>query len=201
MNTRPLTIEFTGLPNSGKTTLILNLANNLQKDGFEVKVMQENAELVPKEIPKKTWIRNSWITFGQLQSLLEIPYSQQDIILLDRGYYDALFWAKFLYKQNVCSKKQSESLLRILDEMNESFNVIPDYLFIIDVSIQSSLKRRYAMGGECVFTNKDFLSLYKNELELFCQDVKCRKWYLDTSELSIIETTTLAYNQVMGFLR
>ena len=64
MNRRPLTIEFTGLPNSGKTTLIHNLANELQKRGFKVKIMQEDAELVPPEIPKKTWIRNTWITFG-----------------------------------------------------------------------------------------------------------------------------------------
>ena len=167
MNRRPLTIEFTGLPNSGKTTLIYNLARKLKQDGIAVKVMQEDAELVPKEIPKKTWIRNAWITFGQLQSLLEIPYSNNQVILLDRGYCDALFWAKFLYKQDVCSKEQSESLLRILHEMNDNFNLLPDYLFIIDVSITESLKRRYAMGGEIVLTNEAFLTLYKNELQSF----------------------------------
>lgn len=53
MNIRPITIEFTGPPNSGKTTLIHNLAKSLQEKGFSVKVMQEDAELVPKEIPKK----------------------------------------------------------------------------------------------------------------------------------------------------
>lgn len=71
MNRRPLTIEFTGLPNSGKTTLIHNLESSLLAQGINVQIMQEDAELVPKEIPKKTWIRNVWITFGQLQSLLE----------------------------------------------------------------------------------------------------------------------------------
>lgn len=54
MNIRPITIEFTGPPNSGKTTLIHNLAKSLQEKGFSVKVMQEDAELVPKEIPKKS---------------------------------------------------------------------------------------------------------------------------------------------------
>lgn len=33
MNIRPITIEFTGPPNSGKTTLIHNLANALQEKG------------------------------------------------------------------------------------------------------------------------------------------------------------------------
>lgn len=54
MNRRPLTIEFTGLPNSGKTTLIHNLAKDLRNNGLKVKIMQEDAELVPTEIPKKT---------------------------------------------------------------------------------------------------------------------------------------------------
>ena len=83
---------------------------NLEKIGLKVKVMQEDAELVPKEIPKKTWIRNVWITFGQLQSLLEIPYLKDyDFIFLDRGYYDAVFWANFLCVQT-CVRKNSRIL-------------------------------------------------------------------------------------------
>ena len=201
MNRRPLTIEFTGLPNSGKTTLIHNLAKKLKQDSIAVKVMQEDAELVPKEIPKKTWIRNAWITFGQLQSLLEIPYSNNQVILLDRGYCDALFWAKFLYRQDVCSKEQSESLLRILHEMNDNFNLLPDYLFIIDVSITESLKRRYAMGGKIVLTNEAFLTLYKNELQSFYKGITCPMWYLDTSDLLIKEVENIAYKKVMQILQ
>ena len=200
MNRRPLTIEFTGLPNSGKTTLIHNLAKDLQSNGLKVKIMQEDAELVPAEIPKKTWIRNTWITFGQLQSLLEIPYSKEDLILLDRGYCDALFWAKFLYKQDACSKEQSESLLRILHEMNDQFNLLPDYLFVIDVSIKESMKRRLAMGGKIFLTNEDFLSLYKTELENFYLGITCPMWYLDTSSLSIGETKNIAIKKIQEIL-
>lgn len=200
MNRRPLTIEFTGLPNSGKTTLIHNLAKDLQSNGLKVKIMQEDAELVPAEIPKKTWIRNTWITFGQLQSLLEIPYSTEELILLDRGYCDALFWAKFLYKQDACSKEQSESLLRILHEMNDQFNLLPDYLFVIDVSIKESMKRRLAMGGKIFLTNEDFLSLYKTELENFYLGITCPMWYLDTSSLSIGETKNIAIKKIQEIL-
>ena len=200
MNRRPLTIEFTGLPNSGKTTLIHNLAKDLRNNGLKVKIMQEDAELVPTEIPKKTWIRNTWITFGQLQSLLEIPYSTEELILLDRGYWDALFWAKFLYKQDACSKEQSESLLRILHEMNDQFNLLPDYLFVIDVSIKESMKRRLAMGGKIVLTNEDFLSFYKAELEEFYQGITCPMWYLDTSSLSIEETKNTTIKKIQEIL-
>lgn len=201
MNIRPITIEFTGPPNSGKTTLIHNLANALQEKGFSVKVMQEDAELVPKEIPKKTWARNAWITFGQLQSLIEIPYSDNQIILLDRGYCDALFWSRFLRLQNACSWEQSDSLYGILQEMNTQFNLLPDWLFIIDVSVEESIKRRYALGGEIVLTNKDFISLYKSELDEFYKGITSFQWYLDTTNLSVLEVYNLALAKVLDILK
>ncbi len=40
MNKRPLSIEFTGLPNSGKTTLIHNLAKKFQENGYKVKIQR-----------------------------------------------------------------------------------------------------------------------------------------------------------------
>lgn len=109
--------------------------------------MQEDAELVPKEIPKKTWARNAWITFGQLQSLIEIPYSDNQIILLDRGYCDALFWSRFLRLQNACSWEQSDSLYGILQEMNTQFNLLPDWLLYIRVSLMNSTKELHLFSG------------------------------------------------------
>ena len=201
MNIRPITIEFTGPPNSGKTTLIHNLAKSLQEKGFSVKVMQEDAELVPKEIPKKTWARHAWITFGQLQSLIEIPYSDAQIILLDRGYCDALFWSKFLRLQNACSQEQSDSLYGILQEMNTQFNLLPDWLFIIDVSVEESIKRRYALGGEIILTNEDFISLYKSELDEFYKGITSFQWYLDTTNLQISDVYELALSKILDIMK
>ena len=201
MNIRPITIEFTGPPNSGKTTLIHNLAKSLQEKGFSVKVMQEDAELVPKEIPKKAWERNAWITFGQLQSLIEIPYSDAQIILLDRGYCDALFWSKFLRLQDACSQEQSDSLYGILQEMNTQFNLLPDWLFIIDVSVEESIKRRYALGGEIILTNEDFISLYKSELDEFYKGITSFQWYLDTTNLQISDVYELALSKILDIMK
>ena len=201
MNIRPITIEFTGPPNSGKTTLIHNLAKTLKEKGFSVTVMQEDAELVPKEIPKKTWARNAWITFGQLQSLIEIPYSDAQIILLDRGYCDALFWSRFLRLQGACSQEQSDSLYKILQEMNTQFNLLPDWLFVIDVSVEESIRRRYALGGEIILTNKDFISLYKSELDEFYKGITSFQWYLDTTNLEVSDVHELALSKVLDIMK
>ena len=200
---KPLIIEFTGPPNSGKTTLIKFLRDLLESMGYKVETKQEDAELVPSCIPKKTWARNVWITHGQLQSLIETKFSTADIILLDRGFYDSVFWAEFLRVQNVCSDEDSSSLLKILNEMDKQFNLKPDYLYVVDVSTGISLKRRYAAsnGEPITLSTDDFINLYKKELEKFYKKVESPILRLDTSELSLIEMQQHVLDVIVGILK
>lgn len=200
---KPLIIEFTGPPNSGKTTLIHSLSDILTRKGYSVEVKQEDAEIVPPYIPKKTWARNTWITCGQLQSLIENKYSNSDIIFLDRGFYDAIFWAEFLRVQNVCSDDESASLLRILKEMDKQFNLKPDYLFIIDVSTSVSLQRRYLANRKKVpiLSTDDFINLYKSELDKFYPRVESPLFYLNTSDLSDTQVKDIVLEKVVEILK
>jgi len=200
---KPLIIEFTGPPNSGKTTLIKFLRDLLESMGYRVEIKQEDAELVPACIPKKTWARNVWITHGQLQSLIETKHSTADVILLDRGFYDSMFWAEFLRVQNVCSDEDSSSLLKILDEMDKQFDLQPDYLFVIDVSTSVSLKRRYAANNEepITLSTDSFINLYKEELEKFYAKVNTPILRVDTSSLTLIQVQEIVLDQIMGILK
>lgn len=200
---KPLIIEFTGPPNSGKTTLIKFLHDLLESMEYHVEIKQEDAELVPSCIPKKTWARNVWITHGQLQSLIETKFSEADIILLDRGFYDSIFWAEFLKVQHVCTPEDSTSLLKILDEMDNQFHLKPNYLFVIDVSTEVSLKRRYAAsnGEPIVLSTNEFINLYKDELEKFYKKVETPMFRLDTSSLSLIEMQEIVLNEFLNILK
>lgn len=200
---KPLIIEFTGPPNSGKTTLIKFLCDLLESMEYHVEVKQEDAELVPSCIPKKTWARNVWITHGQLQSLIETKFSNADVILIDRGFYDSMFWAEFLRVQNVCSDEDSKSLIKILDEMDKQFDLTPDHLFVIDVSTEVSLKRRYAAsnGEPIVLSTDSFINLYKKELEKFYTKVNTPMFRLDTSSLSLIEMQQIVLEHIIGILK
>lgn len=202
---KPLIIEFTGPPNSGKTTLIKFLRDLLESLEYHVEIKQEDAELVPKSIPKKTWARNVWITHGQLQSLIETKFSDADVVLLDRGFYDSMFWAEFLRVQNVCSDKDSKSLLRVLNEMDKQFDLKPDYLFVIDVSTQISLKRRYAAnnGEPVVLSTNEFIDLYKKELDKFYKTLEDETpiYRLDTSSLSLLDMQERVLDKIMGILK
>ena len=196
---RPLIIEFTGPPNSGKTTVIQSLKPALEKKGLRVDVKQEDAELVPKYIPKKTWIRNSWIAFGQLQSLIEAVSSDCDVVLLDRGFFDAIFWTDFLNSQNICTDFECFNMKKLFYDFDNSFHFKPDLLYIIDVSTEESLRRRYADSNEeaPVLSTNSFIDSYKKTLNNFSKTVEITCSTLDTSSLTKDEMCNMVLSRIV----
>lgn len=196
-----ITIEFTGLPNSGKTTLIHSLEKTFSEDGFKVKIIREDSETVPKEIPKKTWERNAYITLGQLKSLIHISFYNFDFIFIDRGFYDAIFWSNFLNSQGVCSKEDSNFMLHVLYGFNKTFNISPDLLIVLDSSIEESLQRRNNQvgAGTPLLSKNDFLTAYKTELLKFYDSVNTPKKYLDTTTLSIEDMEKIIHQYILDF--
>jgi len=138
-----------------------------------------------------------------LQSLIETKFSDADIILFDRGFYDSIFWAEFLRVQNVCTEENSLSLLKVLEEMDKQFDLKPNHLFVIDVSTEISLKRRYAASnGEPITLSTDnFINLYKAELEKFYKNVEVPTFILDTSSLTLIEMQEIVLDKIVGILK
>ena len=195
----PKIVEFTGLPNSGKTTLIHRLAGALPMLNYSVEVMREDAEIVPDVIPKKTWHRNMWITFGQLQSLIQASHTDSDFVLMDRGLYDALFWANFMGSQGICSKEESESMTRILTEFRDSYKFKPDLVFVVNVSVEESVRRRMEMSGEAaVYSKNDFLEQYLAYQNAFFREIGdgTRIVFCDTTSISPDELCTLVLDEI-----
>ena len=66
---RPIVIEFSGLPNSGKTTLLCNMKKYVKNNNVNALIMLEAAELLPNVIPKGDIAQNLWITLETLQKI------------------------------------------------------------------------------------------------------------------------------------
>ena len=194
---RPCIIEFSGLPNSGKTTLLRNVDKICKNAGVKATIVWEPAELLPDVIPKGVVEQNLWITLETIQRCLEVRFtSDTDFILLDRGFYNQLFWAE-LYKDK--DAKYSEYVTKLLKEFSEMYQVQPDYLYVIDVSVDEAIKRRMLeRRGKVTFSKEDFLINYKKRFEVFYQNVDTPVIYLDTTNLTRDEVANNVFIKLMS---
>ncbi len=98
---RPVLIEFSGTPKSGKTTSITALNIFLKRNGFTTEVIHEMASICP--INNKTNPNfNTWTLFSSLSELIKLHSDNTiDFILVDRSIFDALCWFKWLNTSNV----------------------------------------------------------------------------------------------------
>lgn len=189
---RPIVIEFSGLPNSGKTTLLKNLSVLCENNGIKAKIIQEPAELLPTIIPSGSIAQNIWITLETIQKNLELIYVEDsDFILLDRGLYNQMYWST-LYTEN---KYYSEYISSVIDTFSKMYKMWPDYLYVIDVDVEESLKRRMALGKSVTFSKEDFLKNYKKKFKEFYEKMD-NVFYLDTTNLSKDDVANEVFNQI-----
>lgn len=141
---RPIVIEFSGSPKAGKTSCINSLKQFLKRNGFEVEVIQERASVCPV-YDKHSPMFNIWTACTSISGLLGILENKKiscDVVILDRGIFDALCWFEWLSKQD----KMDESSRKVIDDfllMNEFVNKI-DIVFSFCVNPDISIKREYA---------------------------------------------------------
>lgn len=120
---RPIVIEFSGLPNSGKTTLLHNLKKKCECNNIKAIVMQEPAELFPEVIPKGSIEQNLWITLETLEQSLEILFlSDVDFIFLDRGFFDQLFWVTMYQEKD---EEYSKFIVNVMEWFADRYEVKP----------------------------------------------------------------------------
>jgi len=192
---RPVVIEFSGLPNSGKTTLLHNLKKLFECNSISAIVMQEPAELLPKTIPSGTIAQNFWITLETLQRSLELTYiADVDYILLDRGFYNQLFWSTMYNEKD---EAYSDYMISFMEKFATMYHVKPDYLYIVDVDIEESIRRRMAETNEpVVFSKKEFLINYKSNFEKFAEKIDS-KFYIDSTNLTKDEVADIVFRQII----
>ena len=111
---RPLIIEFSGLPKSGKTRSISILELFLKRNGFKVDVFIERASIAP--IRTKGHLNfNTWVSCASLQGMLEaLSKPELDIFILDRGVFDALVWTHWLAQTGKVTKDEASACDKFL---------------------------------------------------------------------------------------
>lgn len=145
---RPIVIEFCGSPKSGKTSSINSLNIFLKRNGFRTTILTERASVCP--IPdKENPIFNVWTCSATINEINEeiskanlAEGTGPDIILCDRGIFDALCWFRWLKSRNKMSEVEYDILSKfaMLNRWQRNIDLV--YVFIADP--EESIKREYA---------------------------------------------------------
>lgn len=182
---RPLIIEFTGLPKSGKTTVSNSLSLFLRRNDIPPYIVDERASVCPipnKNIPEF----NIWTGCTTLANLLKCKYEKKySVIILDRGIFDSLIWMNLLFKEG---KLTNDDFCRI-----EKFLLLERWIKYVDLviymycEVQTALKREY----KDLLTKKEGSIMNENILKNFLKTAEecIIKYKSHFNKIIVIDTT------------
>lgn len=136
---RPIYIEFSGTPKSGKTTTLDGLERFLRHNGFTVGRLTEAASQAPIRT-KDHYFFNVWTACTTLRRIVE-EYDRSDLhfLLIDRGLFDALWWFEWmrLTARVTDAEKQAIDNFLALD----AWRNLVDVVFLMRASPEQALER------------------------------------------------------------
>jgi len=170
---RPLFIEFCGSPKSGKSTTINSLSMFFRRNGLKTAVLTERAGVCP--IQNKTHPNfNIWTLCSVIADMLEkMEHGKEkiDIIIADRGIFDALCWFNWLNtnpsdKNPYLSNENFKELTTFINSDIWKRNIDLIYVFIVDP--KTSIEREYS----ALLTEKRGSIMREDVLETYNTSVK-----------------------------
>ena len=141
---RPIVIEFSGSPKSGKTSGINSLMQFFKRNDLKVKDVRESAG-VCRVKDKHSPLFNLWTACDSIKSLVGVLESERalyDVVILDRGIFDAMCWFQWLFN----SGKMSGKMKQIMDQFLSMEELIAyiDIVFAYTAQPEVSIEREYA---------------------------------------------------------
>lgn len=208
---KPYTIEFTGTPRTGKTTLINNLYDFFIKGGFKVESLEEfttsnkyKKDIYPSIKGKSLYEINTEIPKHVLEKLYESYNNNPDLVIVDRSLLDRLIWMNRLFINDKITKDQYEDYKGIYipiikDNINIVIGTFADSLTALrrDYNAHLSLEKRR-------FLNEDNVKEYNEALlnvEELCDDEGINFYLFDTTRTSQREISFGVSNVILDDMR
>ena len=148
----PWVIEFSGLPRAGKTETISIVDHFFRRNEVRVSKPPEGALIAPDQLKDRLLSYNTWTATYAIRQIIEGCYSPQrnsDMILLDRGLFDATAWFHFLETNQRLSAPEREALCRFVRLGEWKSQIQNVFLFTCSpkVSIQRERSRKLTEKG------------------------------------------------------
>jgi hypothetical protein len=187
---RAIVIEFSGAPKAGKTACISSLAQFFKKNKYKVHVIHEAASICPVS-DKHGLFFDLWTLCSTFTELIEILGNEEnrfDIVLIDRGIFDALCWFNWLCAQGKFENKSKINLERLM--LSDEIIKYIDIVFSFMVKPEISMQRKYAnlltdISGTIM--NTDTLEQYNNSTRSMIEQYGKRFHHLEVIDTSDTE--------------
>ena len=193
---RPIVIEFCGSPKAGKSSCINSLNTFLKRNEFKTVILKERASLSPIG-DKHNPIFNVWTCSSAINEINEKMDKAQhgeeiDVIISDRGIFDALCWFDWLKNQHHMNEDEYRTLCDFATLYRWQKNI--DLVYVFMVSPDESIEREYAN----LLTNKRGSIMRENVLNQYLESVKTtmEKYGNDFRAVYQIDTTHKQQNDV-----
>lgn len=123
---RAFVLELTGTPKAGKTSVLTTLQAFFKEAGLRVSILKERATECPLAM-KGHFFFNAWTMSTMLAEVLANLETDADLLLLDRGFLDALIWLEL---QSARQQVSDEERATFTD-----FVLLPRWRSLIDYTI------------------------------------------------------------------
>ncbi len=139
---RPVFIEFSGTPKSGKSTCIDIVAHFFRRLNFKALAPTEGASKRTPYYLKDNWVAfNTWSASYALTHILEGLYSSDKyhLAILDRGLFDTLAWFQVLLDRDAISQETCDKVHQFL--IVDEWKSVIDEVFLFRADADTSLER------------------------------------------------------------
>ena len=156
---KPVFIELTGTPKSGKTTLKRALEESLSKYGIDVYTRRETAEYNP--INKSDEHYDIWMILELFKNISEdLSKKNGQVIIYDRGILDRIPWMKLGVEKESLTKSDFKKLTSLYSM--KKFDGYSPITKIFETSPKLSVQRQ---GKPGFFVNEKNVGMYNEFLK------------------------------------
>ena len=139
---RPLFVEFAGTPKSGKSTCIDTVNHFFRRSGYKVLAPTEGtSKRTPYYLKDNLVSFNVWSATYALTHILEGRFGsdQYDLVIMDRGLFDALAWFELLRQKKDISSEECSAIQQFL--LVDHWRDLVDVIFLFQTDPETSLER------------------------------------------------------------
>ena len=193
---RPIVIEFCGSPKSGKTSCINSLDLFLRRNHFRTHILTERASVCPVKSKCDPFF-NIWTVSSAIAELSEVLSNhskEYDVIILDRGIFDALCWFSWLLEKKYFDQSGFDSIKSFL--LMKKWQAAIDIVYVFTANTAISLNREFAN----LLTRKTGSIMCENVLSSYLDIIRHTKdkYKEEFKKIEHIDTSDSDQNEVNG---